>query len=120
VPGRDHVKFRRVPWRRLPPTVHRLAATLADRGYLRRLAEVTGESANLAVLSSGRAEYVSRALGRHTMRIFTEVGNRVSLHCTGVGKAILAVVPPARASALIAADPLTAHTHTSDLASQRG
>jgi IclR family acetate operon transcriptional repressor len=127
------------------PTVHRLAATLADRGYLRRLpdrryclgsrlvplgtqahaqlgdralpvlrrlAEVTGESANLAVLSSGRAEYVSRALGRHTMRIFTEVGNRVSLHCTGVGKAILAAVPPARASELIAADPLTAHTPT--------
>lgn len=125
------------------PTVHRLAATLADRGYLRRLpdrryclgsrlvplgaaahatagewalpalrrlAEVTGESANLAVLSSGRAEYVSRAMGRHTMRIFTEVGNRVSLHCTGVGKAILAVLPPPRAAELIAASPLAAHT----------
>ena len=125
------------------PTVHRLASTLADRGYLRRLpdrryclgsrlvplatvahallgerampvlrvlAGLTGESANLAVLTQGRAEYVSQAQGRHAMRIFTEVGNRVQLHCTGVGKALLAVVPPERASQLIAAAELDAHT----------
>jgi IclR family transcriptional regulator, acetate operon repressor len=125
------------------PTTHRLAATLAGRGYLRQapdrryslgsrlvplgadahallgeralpvlrgIAELTGESANLAVLAHGRAEYVAQAPGRHTMRIFTEVGNRVALHCTGVGKALLAVVPPARASRLIAAAPLAART----------
>ena len=107
------------------PTLHRLAGTLADRGYLRHmpdrryslgsrlvplgadahallgeralpvlrgLAELTGESANLAVLTQGRAEYVAQAPGRHTMRTFTEVGNRVELHCTGVGKALLAAV----------------------------
>jgi IclR family acetate operon transcriptional repressor len=125
------------------PTVHRLASTLADRGYLRRLpdrryclgsrlvplgteahavlgerampvlrvlAGLTGESANLAVLTQDRAEYVSQAQGRHAMRIFTEVGNRVQLHCTGVGKALLAVVPPDRASQLIAAAELDVHT----------
>jgi IclR family acetate operon transcriptional repressor len=126
------------------PTVHRLAGTLAGRGYLRQLpdrryslgsrliplgadahallggralpvlrglAELTGESANLAVLTQGRAEYVAQAPGRHTMRIFTEVGNRVALHCTGVGKALLAAVPPAVASRLIAAAPLAARTY---------
>jgi IclR family acetate operon transcriptional repressor len=125
------------------PTLHRIAGTLADRGYLRHtpdrryslgsrlvplgadahavlgeralpvlrgLAEVTGESANLAVLTQGRAEYVAQAPGRHTMRIFTEVGNRVELHCTGVGKALLAAVPPAAASRLIGPGPLTART----------
>ena len=125
------------------PTVHRLASTLADRGYLRRLpdrryclgsrlvplgaeahallgerampvlrvlAGLTGESANLAVLTQGRAEYVSQAQGRHAMRIFTEVGNRVELYCTGVGKALLAVLPPERASQLIAAADLVART----------
>jgi IclR family acetate operon transcriptional repressor len=113
------------------PTLHRIAGTLADRGYLRhtvdrryslgsrlvplgadahallgeralpvlrRLAELTGETANLAVLSQGRAEYVAQAPGRHTMRTFTEVGNRVELHCTGVGKALLAAAGPAQAS----------------------
>ena len=125
------------------PTLHRLAGTLADRGYLRRLpdrryslgsrlvplgadalallggralpvlrglAELTGESANLAVLTQGCAEYVAQAPGRHTMRTFTEVGNRVALHCTGVGKALLAAVPPAQASRLIGAVPLAALT----------
>jgi IclR family acetate operon transcriptional repressor len=125
------------------PTLHRLAGTLAGRGYLRQapdrryslgsrlvplgadahallgaralpvlrgLAELTGESANLAVLTQGRAEYVAQAPGRHTMRIFTEVGNRVALHCTGVGKALLAAVPPARAARLIGPGPLEART----------
>ena len=114
------------------PTLHRIAGTLADRGYLRHapdrryslgsrlvplgadahallgeralpvlrgLAELTGESANLAVLTQGRAEYVAQAPGRHTMRTFTEVGNRVELHCTGVGKALLAAVDARRAPA---------------------
>ncbi|HEY3877669.1 MAG TPA: IclR family transcriptional regulator [Trebonia sp.] len=125
------------------PTLHRIAGTLADRGYLRhtvdrryslgsrlvplgadahallgeralpvlrRLAELTGETANLAVLSQGRAEYVAQAPGRHTMRTFTEVGNRVELHCTGVGKALLAAAGPAQASRLVTAEPLTAQT----------
>jgi IclR family transcriptional regulator, acetate operon repressor len=125
------------------PTLHRLAGTLADRGYLRRLpdrryslgsrlvplgadahallgeralpvlrglAELTGESANLAVLTQGCAEYVAQAPGRHTMRTFTEVGNRVALHCTGVGKALLAAVPPAQTSRLIGTAPLAALT----------
>ena len=128
------------------PTLHRLARTLADRGYvrhasdrryslgsrlvplgaaahallgeralpvLRGLAELTGESANLAVLTAGRAEYVAQAPGRHTMRTFTEVGNRVELHCTGVGKALLAAVPPGEAGGLIGAAPLTARTAAS-------
>jgi IclR family transcriptional regulator, acetate operon repressor len=125
------------------PTLHRLAATLAGRGYLRqlpdrryclgsrlvplggaahallgeralpvlaRLAELTGESANLAVLTQGSAEYVAQATGRHAMRIFTEVGNRVALHCTGVGKALLASVPAAQTRRLIEAGALTART----------
>jgi IclR family acetate operon transcriptional repressor len=127
------------------PTMHRLAATLAGRGYLRQLpdrryclgsrlvplgagahallgeralpvlrelAAAVGESANLAVLAQDRAEYVGQVPGRHTMRTFTEVGNRVALHCTGVGKALLACLPPAHARRLIDAAPLTAHSPT--------
>ena len=44
------------------------------------------------------------------MRIFTEVGNRVALHCTGVGKALLASVPAAQTRRLIDAGALTART----------
>jgi IclR family acetate operon transcriptional repressor len=127
------------------PTLHRLAGTLAGRGYLRQapdrryslgsrlvplgadanallgeralpvlraLAELSGESANLAVLTQGRAEYVAQAPGRHAMRIFTQVGNRVDLHCTGVGKALLAALPPGQAGQLIGTAPLAARTAT--------
>jgi IclR family acetate operon transcriptional repressor len=35
------------------------------------------------------AVYVAQVPSAHTMRMFTEVGRRVHLHCTGVGKALL-------------------------------
>lgn len=49
-----------------------------------------GETANLAVLAGHQAEYVAQAPSRYSMRMFTEVGRRVDLHCTGVGKVLLA------------------------------
>ena len=62
--------------------------------HLQSLAEVTGESANLAMLDGDRVVYVAQAAStRHTMRMFTEVGRRVYAHCTGVGKALLAQLP---------------------------
>ena len=62
------------------------------RPVLAALADQFGETANLAVLSAGTAEYVAQASGRHSMRTFTEVGHRVPLHCTGVGKAMLSLL----------------------------
>lgn len=62
--------------------------------HLQQLAEGSGETANLAMLDVNRVVYVAQAPStRHTMRMFTEVGRRVSAHCTGVGKALLAQMP---------------------------
>ena len=92
--------LRRLPSRRyaLAPRLVRLGAAAA-RGMgseampvLRRLVEALGESANLAVLSGSQAEYVAQAPSAHTMRLFTEVGRKVDLHCTGVGKAMLSTL----------------------------
>lgn len=57
------------------------------------LVESIGETANMAILEGSRALYVAQVAGRHSMRMFTEVGRRVSLHSTGVGKALLAQLP---------------------------
>lgn len=57
---------------------------------LTRLAEVTKETANLAVLDGDMATYVAQVPSPHQMRMFTEVGRRVFPHSTGVGKALLA------------------------------
>lgn len=79
------------------------------------LVDALGESANLAVLSGSHAEYVAQVPSRHTVRMFTEVGRQVELHCTGVGKALLSQLDEARVRDIIRRVGLpgyTQHTHT--------
>lgn len=104
-------------------TVHRLCATLAASGHLRRdarrdyllgprlqrigdaaaratwswaqpvltaVVEGTGETANLAVREGDGVVYLAQVPSPHSMRMFTEVGRRVDVHCTAVGKALVA------------------------------
>jgi IclR family acetate operon transcriptional repressor len=61
--------------------------------HLADLVELTGETANLAVLDGDGVLYVAQVPSPHSMRMFTEVGRRVQPHCTGVGKAILSQLP---------------------------
>ena len=58
---------------------------------LRRLVGELGESANLAMLDGDGAVYVAQSPSPHSMRMFTEVGRRVDMHSTGVGKVLLAL-----------------------------
>jgi IclR family acetate operon transcriptional repressor len=47
------------------------------------------------------------------MRMFTEVGRRVMLHCTGVGKALAATLPPDEVRAILERTGMPARTdHT--------
>ncbi|WP_219419201.1 IclR family transcriptional regulator [Pseudonocardia nigra] len=77
---------------------------------LTRLVEVLGESANLAVLNGAQIVYIAQEPGRHAMRMFTEVGRRVSPHCTAVGKALLALMPPQRIHDILERTEMVAHT----------
>ena len=129
-----------------PATLHRLARTLVDLGYLRQepsrryalgprlfllaessstmlnavalphlghLVDEIGETANLAMLDGDQVAYVAQAPGRHSMRMFTEVGRRVLPHCTAVGKALLASSSDDDVRALLARTGLPRHTpHT--------
>jgi IclR family acetate operon transcriptional repressor len=70
----------------------RTLATWA-RPHLSRLVDAIGETANLAMLDGDRVVYAAQVPSRHSMRMFTEVGRRVHLHCTGVGKVLLAGLP---------------------------
>lgn len=83
------------------------------RPLLAELVDEVGETANLAVLEHDEVVYVAQAPSRHSMRMFTEVGRRVPVHCTGVGKALLAQLPAARVQAILARAGMTAQTpHT--------
>src|SRR6266446_9638863 len=57
---------------------------------LREVVEIRGETANLAVMEGNQAVYMAQAQTTRMVRMFTELGNRVPLHCTGCGKVLLA------------------------------
>jgi IclR family acetate operon transcriptional repressor len=83
------------------------------RPLLTELVDEVGETANLAVLERDEVVYVAQVPSRHSMRMFTEVGRRLLPHGTGVGKAILSVLPPEQARALLDRTGMPAYTeHT--------
>jgi IclR family acetate operon transcriptional repressor len=79
---------------------------------LQELVEVSGETANLAVLERNRAIYEAQAQPTRTVRMFTELGNRVPLHCTGAGKVLLAYQPESVITSILAEVGLPAYTET--------
>ncbi|MEU6343871.1 IclR family transcriptional regulator [Streptomyces sp. NPDC046977] len=94
---------------RLGETASRLLGTWA-RPCLAELVDATGETANMALLDGDEVVYVAQVPSRHSMRMFTEVGRRVLPHSTGVGKALLAQVPPEEVRALLARTGMPAAT----------
>ena len=87
----------------------RVLATWAEP-HLSRLVDTIGETANMAMLDGDRVVYAAQVPSRHSMRMFTEVGRRVHLHCTGVGKVLLAQMPPETARRLIVQAGMPART----------
>ncbi len=61
-----------------------------------------GETANLAVLEGDKVVYVAQVPSPHLMRMFTEVGRRLPVHSTGVGKALLSQLSDEQISGLLA------------------
>lgn len=80
------------------------------RPYLRRLMEMSGETANLFVASDGEAVCVGQIESRHAMRAITGVGGRVSMHSSGAGKALLAYMEPGERERVIQELKLTRET----------
>lgn len=78
--------------------------------YLAAIVQTTGETANMAMLDGDMVIYVAQVPSRHTMRMFTEIGRRVALHCTGVGKVLLAQMSDEKAREVLKRTGLAAHT----------
>jgi len=57
------------------------------------LAEVTGESVQLAVMVDSNAVYLSQVESEQSVRYSVSVGDKSPIYCSGVGKAILAAMP---------------------------
>src|SRR5437868_131156 len=80
--------------------------------FLQELVEVSGETANLAVLERNRAVYEAQAQPSRMVRMFTALGNRVPLHCTGCGKVLLAYQPDSVVASIVAEAGLPRYTES--------
>lgn len=80
------------------------------RPEVAELAEKTGEMANAAVEEHGEGVYITRAEGTEAVTVDTYAGKRVKLHCTALGKTILAQLSEERVDEIIDAHGLPART----------
>lgn len=96
---------------RLGPVVLRWAEAYLASAELRRaarpcleeLAARTGETVHLMVLGGDAGVYVDRVDSPQRLRVATPVGQREPLHCSAVGKALLAFLPPATRARVLSA-----------------
>lgn len=83
------------------------------RPELEAVAEETGELVNLLVEEHGQGVYVCRVRGDRAVNVAASTGHRVSLHNTGLGKAVLAHTPEERVDAILDEHGMSAETeHT--------
>ena len=66
------------------------------RGPMEKLSRITGETVHLVMQEEKNIVYIHKVeRGSGTIRMFSRIGMRRPLYCTGVGKAILATLPAA-------------------------
>lgn len=83
------------------------------RRYMRQLMEEVGESVNLATLDGTEIVYIAQVECQKMMRAFATPGSRVPMHCSAVGKSLLAAMPLDQARKLLntrGLDKVTEHT----------
>jgi IclR family acetate operon transcriptional repressor len=56
---------------------------------MEKLVDELNETVNLAVLDGNEVIYIAQVEGRQLIRMFTRIGARAPIYCTGVGKALL-------------------------------
>jgi len=78
---------------------------------LRRLCDETGQTVHLAVYADGIVTYVDKLEPRRVgVRMASRIGHSAPLHCTAVGKVLLAGLTPARRAEVVADLPLPPRT----------
>lgn len=81
--------------------------------FLRELEQFTNEVIHLVVYSNGEVVYIEKLEGTETLRMHSKVGTRAPMHCTSVGKVILAYLPQDEVTQIVEKHKLPKHTeHT--------
>ena len=62
----------------------------AARPYIELLSSETGESINLGIVRENKIVYVDKKEGNSAIKVSIKIGTSIPMHCTGMGKAVLA------------------------------
>jgi len=79
---------------------------------LKEIAQLTGETIHLATLDDKNLVYLGKIDSTKTLRVsmMSRVGQTAPTHCTGVGKTLLAYLPPSRLSQILPKERLFRYT----------
>ncbi len=79
--------------------------TTTAHAFLKKLMEQSGETANLSILDpqSGQVVLVGQVQCRELMRMLASIGDRLPIHASGAGKALLATMEESRVTQAIQA-----------------
>lgn len=86
--------------------------------YLKELTLSTSQTAFLAVYNEGEIVYLYKSEGTSSVITNANLGTRSPVHCTGLGKAILAYFPLEEVEKIISEKGLKKYTHTTITDSQ--
>lgn len=78
--------------------------------YLQLLENETNEVIHLVVFDQGEVVYIEKLEGNELLRMHSRVGKRAPMHCTSVGKAILANLSKAEAIDILERKGMPRHT----------
>jgi DNA-binding IclR family transcriptional regulator len=79
--------------------------------HLRRLVNETEETAHLCILEQARVIYIDKIEPTRSVRMITRIGASNPVHCTSVGKAILAFLPEERIADILRRTRFERFTH---------
>ena len=64
--------------------------------HMQMMADMTGETVHLATLIDSEIIYIHKVDSRHMLGMYSRVGRRAPLHCTAIGKVLMAWEDPER------------------------
>lgn len=71
------------------------------RGELEQLCRTTGQTAHLVVLDGREGVYIDKVDGPKAVIRYSRIGRRIPVHCSAVGKALVAFAPPDKLQSLM-------------------
>jgi DNA-binding IclR family transcriptional regulator len=79
----------------------------ASADVMQQLVESFGETCHLAVMDRYKTLYVDKIVGNHALNVMgARVGSHVDMHCTAIGKVLLAACEPEEVRRFVTSKPL--------------